>query len=352
MPLTTVTPRAAIRPLSTIGPLARTGAAFFLALAAMSGQTPAPGKAAPAKTVAGKAKVSPKMPWGDPDLQGTWLITADVPLERAPENAGKAFLTDEEVAAANAKKSIDPGRNVRAAEASQDLASAYNAVFFSILRTGKRTSMITDPPDGHVPFLLPRRSDPAATPVSAARQNDNPETIAQNPRCLGAPMPFLPINNTYFTQGKGTVFQIVQSPRAVGIYMEDDHSGGGNRVIPIGNSPHPPANIRFFLGDSRAHWEGSTLVVETTNFAEGFMGSDPATYKMTERFTRVDAGNLKREITFEDPKTWSRPWTVAIDMGKTDDSKHMIFDSACHEGNVGIIGVLNGARRQEQAAKK
>jgi hypothetical protein len=94
------------------------------------------------------------------------------------------------------------------------------------------------------------------------------------------------------------------------------------------------------------------LVVETTNFSQGFRGSNPDTYKMIERLTRVDANNLRREITFIDPKTWTKPWTVLIEMGKTDDARQMIFDSACHEGNYGLTGILVGARRAEQAAKQ
>jgi hypothetical protein len=116
--------------------------------------------------------------------------------------------------------------------------------------------------------------------------------------------------------------------------------------------PHAPPSARFYLGDSRGHWEGNTLVIETTNFLQGFRGSNPETYKMTERLTRVDANNLKREITFEDPKTWTKPWTVRIEMGKTDDARQMIFDSACHEGNYGMTGILVGARRAEQAGKQ
>ncbi len=133
--------------------------------------------------------------------------------------------------------------------------------------------------------------------------------------------------------------------------MEDDHAGGGNRVIFMDGRPHLTP-VRAVLGDSRGHWEGNTLVVETTNFTQGYRGSNPDTYKMTERFTRVDANNLRREITFEDPKTWTRPWTIMIEMGKTDDHRHMIFDSACHEGNYGLTGILVGARREEQATKK
>ena len=179
--------------------------------------------------------------------------------------------------------------------------------------------------------------------------NDNPETVAQSPRCLGVPMPFLPLNTAF---AQGTVMQIVQSPKSMGIYMEDDHAGGGNRVIYMDGRPHLPAKIKTYLGDSRGHWEGNTLVVETTNFSQGFRGSNIETYKMIERFTRVDANNLRREITFIDPKTWTKPWTVLIEMGKTDDQRQMIFDSACHEGNYGLTGILVGARREEQAAKK
>jgi hypothetical protein len=146
--------------------------------------------------------------------------------------------------------------------------------------------------------------------------------------------------------------QIVQSPKSMSIYREDDHAGGGNRVIFMDGRPHAPANLKFYLGDSRGHWEGNTLVIETTNFSQGFRGSNIDTYKMTERIRRVDASNLRREITFEDPKTWTKPWTVLIEMGKAADERHMIFDSACHEGNYGLTSILVGARREEQAAKK
>ena len=306
----------------------------------MSGQT----KSAP-KTGA------PRTPWGDPDLQGTWFVMADVPLERSAANAGKEFLTDAEVAAADAKKGINPGRNARDADKSQDVGGAYNAVFNSILKTGKRTSMIVDPPDGKIPALVTAagRGGLGRGVGQGVTQNDNPETVAQNPRCLGVPMPFLPLNSAF---AQGTVMQVVQSPKSMGIYMEDDHAGGGNRVIQMNKSPHPAASARFYLGDSRGHWEGNTLVIETTNFEQGFRGANPDTYKMTERITRVDANNLRREITFEDPKTWARPWTVVVEMGKAEDQRHMIFDSACHEGNYGLIGILNGARQEEKAAKK
>jgi len=337
------------------------GAVLLVSLAAisMTGQTPAPAsksKASKSKAAA-KAGTTLRTPWGDPDLQGTWFVMYDVPLERSAANAGKEFLTNEEVAAADKKKGLDPGRNARASGV-QDVTGAYNAVFNSILKTGKRTSMIIDPPDGKIPPLVAGASSAAAAgraggrggpPVGTGGPNDNPEFIAQSPRCLGVPMPFLPLNTAF---AQGTVMQIVQSPKSMGIYMEDDHAGGGNRTIFMDGRPHAPPSAKFYLGDSRGHWEGNTLVIETTNFSQGFRGSNIDTYKMIERLTRVDANNLRREITFIDPKTWTKPWTVLIEMGKTSDERHMIFDSACHEGNYGMVGILAGARAEEKAAKK
>jgi hypothetical protein len=185
--------------------------------------------------------------------------------------------------------------------------------------------------------------------AGAAGVQNNPETTAQSPRCLGVQMPFLPLNTDF---AQGTVMQIVQGPKSMGIYMEDDHAGGSNRVIFMDGRPHVSPNVKKELGDSRGHWEGTTLVIETTNFKQGFRGSNPDTYRMIERFTRVDSNNLRREITFDDPKTWTRPWTILIEMGKTDDKRHMIFDSACHEGNYGMTGILIGSRKEEAAAKK
>ena len=137
----------------------------------------------------------------------------------------------------------------------------------------------------------------------------------------------------------------------MGIYMEDDHAGGSNRVIHFQGS-HPPANVKLALGDSRGRWEGNSLVVETTNYTQGYRGANVETYKTIERFTRMGPNDLKREVTFVDPNTWTKPWTVLIEMGKTDDKRHMIFDSACHEGNYGMTGVLAGTRKEEQAGKK
>jgi hypothetical protein len=328
-----------------------------LAVMTLTGQTPASSSNSAKSKATGTAV--PRTSWGTPDLQGTWFVLYDVPLERSAANKDKPFLTEAEVAAANKAKETSPGRNLRSSGA-QDVSGAYNAVFNSVLKTGRQTSLVIDPPDGKIPPLVAGAQPegrggrggggaPAGgLGLGLGPVNDNPETVAQSPRCLGVPMPFLPLNTAF---AQGTVMQVVQSPKSMGIYMEDDHAGGGNRVIFMDGRPHAPAAAKFYLGDSRGHWEGNTLVIETTNFSQGFRGSNVETYKMIEHITRVDATHLQREITFIDPKTWTKPWTVHIDMGKeADDSRHMIFDSACHEGNYGMTGILVGSRREEQAA--
>jgi hypothetical protein len=320
-------------------------AIILATVASWAEQTPtAPKPATPPKPAVPPAI---KTPWGDPDIQGTWFVMADVPLQRNPATPNKEFLTDEEMAAADKQKGINPGRNARSANAARDVDGAYNAVFNSVLKTGRRTSMIIDPPDGRIP-VIPGTQAGRGGRGGPPNSNDNPETLAQSPRCLGVQMPFIP-NNTLFAQG--TVMQIVQGPKSVGIYMEDDHAGGGNRVINMSGS-HPPSNVKLVLGDSRGRWEGNALVVETTNYTQGYMGSNIETYKTVEKFTRAGPNDLKREITFIDPNTWTKPWTALIEMGKTDDKRHMIFDSACHEGNYGMTGVLVGTRKAEAAAKK
>jgi hypothetical protein len=356
------------RYLAITGALAGAGAAISLAAVSIAGQTapagkaPAPAKAAAAQKAApaaAKPAPAPRTPWGQPDLQGTWFVMESVPLERSAANANREFLTDEEVAARDKANAVNPGRNARSENANQDVTGAYNAVFNSILKTSKRTSMIIDPPDGKIPPTVQEGQGGRGGRGGggggrgggrgAGSPNDNPETVAQSPRCLGVQAPFLPLNTTF---AQGTVLQIVQSPKSVGIYLEDDHAGGGNRVILIDNKPFLPSDVRTYLGDSRARWEGDTLVVETRNFTQGFRGSNPESFRMIERYRRVDAKTLRREVTFDDPKTWTRPWTVMIEMGRAEDNRHMIFDSACHEGNYGMTGILIGSRMEEKEAKK
>jgi hypothetical protein len=308
-----------------------------------------------------------RTPWGEPDLQGIWNVMYDTPLERPERYEGREFLTDAEVAELDHKKAQDPGRNARGeAGSDQDVGGAYNAVFNSVLRTGKRTSLIVDPPDGRVPPLTPAAEkrlemeraylkDPANAPYPGTlttgvlnRPAQGPEDRRTMERCLGVSMPAF--GGGIFAQS--TTIRIAQSPKQVGIYYEDNHLGGANRLIPVDGSPHLPAHMRRWLGDARGRWEGDTLVVDTTNFSgrTDFRGSRENLH-LTERFTRVDANTLRREITIEDPTVWTRPWTVMIELGKGDDRQNLIFESACHEGNFGLIGILAGARSEERAAQ-
>ena len=206
--------------------------------------TPIAGQAPVARPVAARPAASSRTPWGDPDLQGVWHVMAQVPLERAQQYAGREYLTDEEVATLDKGKAENQGRNSRAAAGSaQDVGGAYNAVFNSILKTGKRTSMIIDPKDGRIPPLTEEAQKrqaaqggrggggrggqaPAAAPGAPAaaqaagggqgnQRFDNPEDIGST-RCLGVQTPFLPLNTAF---AQGTVMRLVQSPKSVGIYM-------------------------------------------------------------------------------------------------------------------------------------
>jgi hypothetical protein len=214
-----------------------------------------------------------------------------------------------------------------------------------------RTSLIVDPPDGRIPPLvtLPpeRQKVRAARAAAAERFNAGlPFSFADFTlpvRCIirtDSP-PYLP---TIYNND----FQIFQSPGFVVIAPEMIHSA---RVIPVDGRPHIGKNLRQWLGDSRGHWEGGTLVVETTNFRTDdgviFQGANPDTFKITERFTRVDAGTLNYEFTVEDPATWTKPWSARIPWVKIDPEEQM-YEYACHEDNYDMVHFLKGARSREK----
>lgn len=299
-------------------------------------------------------------PWGEPDVQGIWSLAGGVPLERPEEYAGQAFLTDEEMAALDRQKIQDAGRNVREGPGSEDdVESAYNAVFNSVLRTGRRTSLIVDPADGKMPPLTAEAQKRLSQPSFTGRGDDAPEDRSPAERCVGANMPDFGAGTGGF--GDGTV-RIVQSPGYVAIYFEHTHAGGVTRVIPVDGSPHAESNFRPLMGDSRGRWEGQTLVVDTINFGPRAdlqtMGQRTLGLRgllenlhIVERYRRVDANTLEREITIDEPSTWTRPWTVIVDLGKNDEKRNLIFESACHEGNLGMTGILSGGRAEDRAAE-
>jgi hypothetical protein len=297
----------------------------------------------------------PRTAWGHPDLQGDWsagyLLT---PLERPAKFAGKEFLSDEEVAALEREQAVAPGRNKRSEKGSvADVEGAYNDVFTGrgtkVVGT-KRTSLIVDPRDGKIPPLTPegqkRRPvrgvvDPERGPAGIA---DNPED-RRNDRCLGMTIPV----DYGSAATSGGFIRVVQSPDSVSIYYEHGHYGGAYRIIPLDGSPHLPAQIRQRLGDARGHWEGDTLVVDTTNFADGtnYYGSKENLH-LVERFTRMSDDQFMYRVTISDPTTFTKPWTIEVPYTKGDGKKNQVFESACHEGNYAMIGILAGARALEQ----
>jgi hypothetical protein len=297
----------------------------------------------------GQAKTwtAPRTPDGQPDLQGNWTNATLTPLERPGDLAGKEVFTTEEEAAEFAKKAVErntlDGRDLPA-----DVFVAYNDLWYErgtkVVST-KQTSLIVDPPDGRIPPLTPQGQKRAAELAEMRKLHpaDGPEDRSLNERCIkwgtaGPPMLPGPYNNNY---------QIVQTPDYVIIDVEMIHDA---RIIPVDGRPHLSQNVRSWLGDSRGHWEGDTLVVDTTNFRPDatYRNTVPETLHLVERFTRVGADAILYQFTVDDPSTFTRPWTAAVPMTKIEGPP---FEYACHEGNYAMEGILGGARAQEKAAK-
>jgi len=291
--------------------------------------------------------VPPRTAWGHPDLQGVWDFATITPMERPKELAEKAVLTDAE-AAEFEKRTLEQRNPDRRDGGSQaDVGRAYNRFWWdygtSVVGT-KRTSLVVDPPDGRIPEMTPegkKRADLRA----AVRQRipAGPEDRNLWERCImggnaGPPMAPGPYNNN---------FQLFQTREYVVILNEMINDA---RVVPLDGRPHLPPSIRLWRGDSRGRWEGNTLVVDTTNFGDetNFRGASRNLH-LVERFTRVAPDTLLYEFTVNDPATWTKPWSVAIPMKKTEGP---IFEYACHEGNYGMFNLLAGARAEEKAAEE
>ena len=284
---------------------------------------------------------APRATTTHPDLQGTWDFAQLTPFERPGNFAGKDSLTDDE-AEEFAQQRIETGnKDKRDGGAAADVERAYNDFWWDFgKRVAKQTSLVVDPPDGRVPATTA-----AAQARAAARRGkyDNPEERPLAERCIvgfnsGPPMVPSAYNNN---------MQIVQTRDHVVILNEMIHSA---RVVALNGRPHPPAAIRSLTGDSIGHWEGHTLVVDTTNFSQdaGFRGAS-RDMRLVERFTRVDANTLKYEFTIDDPATWTKKWSASIPMTRSDE---LIYEYACHESNYGLEGVLKGARYEDQQKSK
>jgi hypothetical protein len=320
--------------------------AVFLMSSPAAGQTVKLGtNAINVAKAAARPWVVTKTPDGQPDLQGYWTNNTMTPLQR-PNGVTKEFYTKEEFFESLKKQAEHDGEEATPGTV-EDVH--YDHSQFGLDRTqglltpNLRTSMIIDPPDGRIPQLTAegqkRAADLAAEKKKQGAQYDQAQNLSTTTRCLymGA-VPMLPpaYNNTY---------QIVQSPGYVMILIEQLHEA---RVIPLDGRPHAPENVRSWLGDSRGHWEGNTLVIETTNFNDkvAFQGAS-RDLKLTERLTRTGEETLKYESTVEDPHTWVRPWKAEMPGTKTEGP---IFEHACNEGNYSMKNMLAGARADEKKA--
>jgi hypothetical protein len=292
----------------------------------------------------------PRTPWGHPDLEGLWTNATLTPLQRPPELGTKAFYAPDEVVAVeqerreatNADRELPPGQ-----------VGSYNDFFFErgsgIVASG-RTSLIIDPPDGRIPALTAeaQRKVDARTEYAALHPADSAGDRWLTERCIlfGGAVPMFPepYNNNY---------KIVQTPDNVTILVELNHE---TRVIPLDGRPPLPAAHQQWLGDSRGHWEGDTLVVETRNLkfneqsrfgVQYLNGISDENLRLVERFTPTDADTILYQVTIEDATVFTQPWTVEIPLRRAPGP---IFEVACHEGNYGLAFILSGHRAEERAA--
>ena len=315
----------------------------ILLLAAAIGTLPLAGQSSAKHWVQGKTVD------GQPDLQGVWINATITPFERPNELAGKPVLTDQEAAALEEKAA--EGR-VDKPPKEGDVGS-YNQVWFDsgtkVVST-KQTALVVDPADGRVPV---RPEAEARREFNLAHNADSYEYMSLWDRCITRGVP-----GAMFPAGYNNAYQIVQIPGYVVLESEMIHN---TRIIPIDGRPHVSAAIHLWDGDSRGHWEGNTLVVDTTNYnnrsqistsAAGgrIKGITPSEkLHVVERFTRISADTIHYEVTIDDPATFTRPWKVSIPLSR--DAKYQIYEYACQEGNYAMTDILNAGRVQDASAK-
>ena len=297
------------------------------------------------------AQVAPRLPDGTPDLQGIWSEATLTPLERPKGLGTKEFYSDAEFAELSARvRKGDVGKEADIGNtAEQDIRYGLNLYGFDLTKTtfapNKRTSLIVGP-EGAVPPTLPEARKRNAERAAKSKGHEF-DSYAERPlqeRCILLPQERIPM----LPGPDDNLLQIVQGPGYVALLHEIDHS---TRVIPTDGRPHVPQNMRQYQGDSVGHWEGNTLVVDTTNFTNltNFRGSSEKLH-LVERFTRSSDNVLTYQFTVEDPTTWDKAWTAEAPMTK---SAGPVYEWACHEGNTMISTILRGARlAEEEAAQK
>jgi hypothetical protein len=332
------------------------------ALLCVGAAAPAAAQESATASLAPKDWTVPRLADGKPDLQGIWSNKTVTPFERPADLADKEFFTREE-AEAYTKRALERSNRDNRTDDVNDVLSAYNAFWWdsgTTLLPSFRTSIVVDPPNGRIPALTPERSAALAAQREAARARcekpgcavansgapapaDEPQALDLMTRCIsfGTAVPMLPsaYNNNH---------QIVQTEGMVAINTEMVHQV--RRIPTDGKKPPLPSNVRQWFGDPRGHWEGDTLVVETTNFKGEFFGRMAAAdenLRVVERFTRVAPDVLLYQFTVDDPTVWTAPWSGEIPLTRTDG---LLYEYACHEGNRGMENILRAARQEIREA--
>src|SRR5262249_13886579 len=332
-----------------------------------------------------------KTPWGEPDLQGIWTDETETPLQRPAKYASQEFFTAAQRAELDEARAALTGKDKRAERGTElDVSGSYNDVFKSHRRTGARTSRIVDPPDGRIPPLTPeaqkfnamerefrlallqstdtckikyltcaggkydptpspRRAGPPpryiATVLGFINRHDGPEDGTLTERCLTGGLP------EFGSSYSNSFRRIVQTPGGISMFYDVGQGQGWQRNIVMDGSPHLPASIRQWYGDSRGHWEGNTLVIDVTNFSPktDFQGSRENLH-VIERWTRTGPDTLEYAVTVEDPTVGALPWTVKQEVIRQNDQENRIYtEPRCIEGNFGLPGLLHGHRMEDLA---
>jgi hypothetical protein len=328
-----------------------------------------------------------KTSWGEPDLQGIWTDESDTPLQRSPKFANQEYFTEAQRTELDRERSALMRRDKRVERGTElDVAGAYNAVFTSQKRTGARTSLIIDPPNGRIPPMTPEaqklaaadreyrlallqptdtcknksvacaggKYDPTPSPRRSEpppryntvriNRHDGPEDGALPDRCLTLGLP-------EFGAATGSFRRIVQTPGGISIFYDVGQGQGWQRNIIMDGRSHLPASVRQWYGDSRGRWEGETLVIDVTNFSPktDYQGARENLH-LVERWRRTGPDSLEYIVIIEDSTVWIRPWTVKQDFTRQSEQDNRLYNEPrCIEGNYGHPGLLRGARMEELA---
>ena len=285
--------------------------------------------------------------WGDPDVSGVYTNSDEsgIPFEKPAEFEGRRL---DEVTGAELAK-IQQTRREAVIDQAARLSDQPNPQLFwweTLNARNSRAWMVTDPADGKIPPQTPEAIARTAARAEARRRlghgpADSYEDRSLYDQCISRGLPGSMMPAIY-----GSSYEIVQGPGYVGIIYEMIHE---TRVIPLDGRPHIGKEIRSYMGDARGHWEGNTLVVETTNFKDqtAYRGADGATLRLVERFTPTGPETVEWSVTANDPSTWTRPWTFAMNLTRKDQTQRP-FEYACHEGNYGLRNILSAARAEEK----